>query len=52
MQLPICLGSGLTANRENQFNASGLYFAFDCSGSSCLRFVMRTFAGRHSHLAM
>jgi hypothetical protein len=24
-----CLGSGLTANRINQFNASGLYPAFD-----------------------
>jgi hypothetical protein len=24
-----CLGSGLTANRTNQFNASGLYPAFD-----------------------
>jgi hypothetical protein len=29
-----CLGSGLTANRINQFDASGLYLAFDlCSGS-------------------
>jgi len=29
-----CLGSGLTANRINQFDASGLYPAFDlCSGS-------------------
>src|SRR5207248_8316882 len=25
----LCLGSGLTANRINQFNASGLYPAFD-----------------------
>jgi len=24
-----CSGSGLTANRINQFNASGLYLAFD-----------------------
>ena len=25
----LCSGSGLTANRTNQFNASGLYLAFD-----------------------
>jgi len=25
----LCLGSGLTANRKNSFNASGLYLAFD-----------------------
>jgi hypothetical protein len=25
----LCLGSGLTANRKNLFNASGLYPAFD-----------------------
>ena len=25
----LCSGSGLTANRTNQFNASGLYLAFN-----------------------